>query len=62
MLGPDAGGTDSARSVMRRSSKIAPSPAIGGKPEEIFTARGMIIRNLKTIKTSLNVRTFLWYL
>ena len=35
---------------------------MSGKPEEIFTARGMIIKNLKTITTNLDVSTFIWYL
>ena len=32
------------------------------KQGEKFTARGTIVKNLQTIQTTLDVRTFLWYL
>ena len=68
-------GGDSGRSTGRSSkmpsARIVPSsqtmvPAQRGilqeKAGENLTARGMIIKNLQTIRTTLDVRTFLWYL
>jgi len=34
----------------------------GGPLQENLTARGTIIKNLQTLQTNLDVKTFLWYL
>ena len=45
-----------------KPSRVSPSETIGVGPGENLTARGTIIRNLQTLKTAMDVRTFLWYL